>query len=153
MVWISAMRIRYIWIINKTDDKANNIVFRNQEGDWSLLFFILLVMNKERFEHYKFSYQAILRHFYSIIVALFVVYALLQLTQFVVLTRNSLMTQETTVASSHIKDYSVKKHLYGYKFRVTFMKKDKARTLSFFTRKKDKEVIEKRFKAMNVNIV
>lgn len=153
MVWVSAMRIRYIWMINKTDDKDNNIIFRNQEGDWSLLFFILLIMNKERFEHYKFSYQPILRHFYSIIVALFVVYAILQLTQYVVLTRHSLMTQEATIQGGHIKGYSVKKQLYGYKFKVAFMKGEKTRTLSFLASKKDKELIEKRFDVLNVNIV
>lgn len=153
MFWISLMRIRYIWMIRKTDDKEKNFVFRNQEGDWSIFFFILLVMNKSRFEHYKYSYQPILRYFYTIVIALFVVYAILQLTQFVVITRNALMTQEGTTEKSHLKNYSVKKQFYGYKFKVTIIKKEKARSLSFFTSKKNKEVIEKRFKELNVNIV
>lgn len=153
MFFIAIMRIRYIWIISKVNDKETNIMFRNQEGDWSILFLILLILNKSRFDQYKFSYQPILRHFYLIIVALFVVYSVLQLTQFVVLTRSSLITQEVTLESSHIKGYSVKNRFYGCKFIVTFTEKEKIKKLSFFTTNKNRAVIEKRFKEQNVNIV
>ena len=153
MFWISIMRIRYIWIINKTNGRESDFTFRNQEGDWSIFFFVLLIMNKSRFDQYKFAYQPLLRHFYAIVIGLFVVYFVLQLTQLVVLTSDSLITQEGTIKSSNIKGYSVKKHIYGYKFKITFLKKEKQRTLSFFTTQKNKEAIEKRFQGLNVNIV
>lgn len=153
MVWISLMRIRYIWIINQTDNKDANISFRNQEGDWSILFFVLLLMNKSRFDHYKLAFQPILRHFYAIIVGLFVVYAVLELTQYIVLTNNALITQEVTIESHDLVSYTVKKRLYGYRFTVTYKKNEKERKLSFWTAKQNKEAIEKRLEEYNVNIV
>lgn len=145
MFWISLMRVRYIWIINKANNKDSNFTFRNQEGDWSILFFVLLVMNKSRFDNYRLSYQPLLRHFYVIIVGLFVIYCILQLTQLVVLTKNALITQEVTIGNSAIEQYAVKKQMYGYKFTIDYIKKDKKKHLSFFTTRKNKQIIEKRF--------
>lgn len=153
MAWICLMRIRYIWIFNKTGNKESNITFRNQEGDWSILFFVLLLINKSRFDHYKFAFQPILRYFYMIIVGLFVVYFILQLTQYMMLTTDALIAQEVTIKKNDLTAYAVKKWFYGYKFTVTYMKNEKEKKVSFFTTKNNKEVIEKRFKEYNVNIV
>ncbi len=153
MFGISIMRIYYIWVISKTDDRESNIMFRNQEGDWTIVLFILLIMNKSRFDQYKFAFQPFLRNFYAIIVILFIVYTILQLTQLIVLTKDSLMTQEVVVNKSDLVGYAVGRRFYGYKFTIIYMKKEKKKKLLFFTTKKNKEVIEKRFKEYNVNIV
>ena len=153
MFWISIMRVRYIWKINKTGESGASVMVRNQEGDWSMLFFVLLVMNKARFDHYKLSYDPLLRYFYPIIVGLFVVYCILQLTQFVSLTKDSLITQEANVDWADIGQYKVKKQLYGYKFTVDYIRKDKPKYLCFTTTRKNKEIIEMRIQEQNVNIV
>lgn len=153
MFFISLMRIRYVWKINKAAKNDSGFLFRNRDGDWSILLFILLVLNKSRFEHYKLSFTPILRYFYLIIVVMFIVYSILQLTQFVLLTKRAIITQEATIDFNQVKELVVKRHLHGYKFMIMYMDQEKKRKHSFVASKKHKKVIEKGFREENVNIV
>lgn len=153
MAWISIMRLRYLWTISKNNNKESGFIFRNQDGDWSILLFFIVVMNKSRFDGFKLSYNPFLRYFYTIIVGFFIVYCVLQLTQFILLNKTSLMTQEETVDINGIQQYALKKSLYGYKLTVHYTKKDKEKSLSFFTSNKNKEVIKERFKELNINVM
>ncbi len=154
MFWVSVMRIRYIWTINKTGYKEPNLIFRNQEGDWtSILYIFIIITNQSRFDKFKVSYQPLLRHFYMIILGLFIINVVLQLTQFIVLTKTALITQGAIINGGDIKRYVVKKQIYGCKFIVDYTNKGKNRELSFRTTSKNKEVIEKRLQELNIKIV
>lgn len=153
MFFISLMRIRYLWKTNKIADKASDLLFRNRDGDWSILLFILLVMNKSRFDHYKLSFTPILRHFYLIIVIIFIVYSVLQLTQFVLLSKTTIISQEANIAYEEIQEVIVKRHLHGYKFNIKYLDQSKKKKHNFVASKKQKERIESRFIEENVNIV
>ena len=110
------MRIRYIWSIFK---KESQYIFRNREGDLlTVIFFLLIVMNKSRFQGYKLSYQPFLRHFYPIVIGLFIAYCLHQLTQVVMLTKTSLISPQAVVENADIVKCEIKKRIYGYKVIV-----------------------------------
>ena len=153
MFWILIMRGRYIWSIRKVDNKGSYFMFRNTDGDLSIILFFIVVLNKSMFERYKLAYQPILRYFQVIILGMFIAYCILQLTQLVVITKTSLITQQATISSSQINQCSVSKRLYGYKFDINYIKKDKTKSLMFITSRKNKEIIEKRIEQLNIKIV
>lgn len=154
MSWVSIMRMHYMWVLGKIEDKEDLITIRDRDGDISILIILLLVMNKSIFDRFKYSFQPLLRHFHIIVIVMFIAYCILQLTQFVVLTKKTLVTTQGTTWQSDLKGYEVKKHLYGYKFIVYYMnKKDKKVDLSFITSRKRKQSVENRLQALHVNIV
>jgi len=145
------MRIRYIWSILK---KESQYIFRNREGDLLVLVFLLLiVMNQSKFKGYKLSYQPFLRHFYSIIIGLFIAYCLHQLTQIVVLTKTTLISPQGMIENEDIIKCEMKKKIYGYKVTVFYMEKDKEARQILIMGKKNKEKMEQIGKKHNVNIV
>lgn len=147
------MRIRYIWLISKVDDKDSNYIFRNREGDLSVVVFFIVILNRSIFDRYKLSYQPILRYFYIIAIAMFIAYCILQLTQFVVVTKTGLMTGQGTINNGDINQYSVKKQLFGYKLHINYRKKDKNKNVVLILGRKNKEIIEDKFKKINVKFV
>lgn len=153
MFWISIMRIRYIWSIYKVDHRAHNLIFRNRDGDLSIILFFLVLLNKPLFDRYKLSYEPILRYFYIIVMGIFVASSILQLTQLVVLTKSGLLTQQDRINRAQLKSYSIRRNIYGYKFKVNYIKKDKEKSLTFVVGQKNKAIVEQRFKKLNVKIV
>lgn len=144
------MRIRYIWSIVK---KESQYVFRNREGDLLTLIFLLFVMNKSRFQRYKLSYQPFLRHFYTIVIGLFIIYCLHQLTQIVMLTKTSLISPQGVIEYKDMIKCEMKKKIYGYKVMIYHMKKNKEVGQILIIGKKNKEKIEQIWKKHNINIV
>jgi len=145
------LRIRYIWSILK---KESQYIFRNREGDFMVLIFLLLIiMNQSRFKGYKLSYQPFLRHFYAIVIGLFIAYCLHQLTQVVVLTKTTLISPQGMIENKDIIKYETKKRIYGYKVTIYYMKKDKKAHQILMMGKKDKEEMEQIGRRHNVNIM
>ena len=153
MAWLSIRRIYYMWIINKAGYREPNFIFRNLEGDWTIIFFVLIIINQSRFDKFRLAYQPLLRHFYTIMIGLFIINLVLQLTQFIVITETSLISQEAVINNEDIRQYKVKKTIYGYRFIIDYSNQEKERSLFFNTSTKNKDIIEKRFKELNIKFV
>lgn len=153
MVWLGLMRIRYIWTISKAADKESNLIIRNRDGDFSVIIFLIIILNRSLFDRYKLSYQPILRYFHLIAIGMFIGYCLLQLTQFVVIRKTGLISQQGTIKREEINHYSMKKKVYGYKVNLSYTKKAKTKNLMLIMGKKNLGLLEKKFKELDVKFV
>lgn len=150
MIGMLIMRIRYLWSIFK---QKSQYVFRNKEGDLSIVIFFLLVMNRARFQKYELSYQPLLRYLYPIIVGLFIAYCFLQFTQIVILTKNELISSQGIIENQSIVKYNIQKYMYGYKITIFYMKNNKEMHINFMVNKKNKEILDTILAKRNVNIM
>ena len=150
MTGVVILRIRYIWSMLKQESQ---FTFRNREGDLSIIIFFLLVMNKSRFQRYQLSYQPLLRYLYAIIVGLFLAYCMLQVTQIIKLTKQTLISPQGIIENEAIDKCTMQKHMVGYKIMVYYMKKGKETCLTLMVSGKNKDILEKMLKERNVNIV
>lgn len=152
-VFLSLMRIRYIWRISKLRKKKDKLIIRDREGDSAIIIIFLLVINSSIFDKFRYSYQPILRHLHIIIIVMFLVYCIMQFTQILILVDRKLYTPQDIVDIGKINECKIKKHLVTYRISLHYTKGKKDKKLSLIVGNKKRQLLEDEFKKLNVNIV